>query len=105
LNSYQLERNLNMPLTKSDQIDSIAEQNGYNKKQSSDIIEVLLELIKSTLSSGEDIMISGFGRFIVQDKGERRGRNPYTGGVKMLRPRKRVAFKCSRMLRKKMNQG
>jgi integration host factor subunit alpha len=50
-------------------------------------------------------MISGFGRFIVQDKGERRGRNPYTGGVKMLRPRKRVAFKCSRMLRKKMNQG
>lgn len=94
-----------MALTKSDQIDSIAEQIGYNKKQSSDIVEALLEIIKSALGSGDDVLISGFGKFSVQEKGERRGRNPYTGGVKMLRPRKRVSLKCSRMLRKKLNQG
>ena len=94
-----------MSLTKSDIIDSIAEQTGFPKSRSSDIIEALLELIKSSLSSGEDVLISGFGKFTVQEKRERLGRNPYTGEDKMLRARRRVAFKCSGMLRKKMNHS
>ena len=92
-----------MTLTKSDQVDSIAEQTGFSKNRSSDIIETLLELIKRSLASGDEVLISGFGKFIVQKKGERRGRNPHTGDVKMLSPRRRVSFKCSGMLRKKIN--
>jgi len=92
-----------MALTKSDLVEAIAEQNGFPKKQPSDIVESLLEIIKSSLSFGEDVLISGFGRFSVQEKRERLGRNPTTGDDLMLRPRRRVAFKCSGMLRKKIN--
>ena len=92
-----------MTLTKSDLIESIAKQNGYNMKQSSDIIETLLELIKSSLGSGEDILISGFGKFMVKEKRERRGRNPATGDDLMLCQRKVVTFKSSGMLREKIN--
>jgi integration host factor subunit alpha len=56
-----------------------------------------------TLGSGEDVLVSGFGRFKVKEKRERRGRNPATGDDLMYRPRKIVTFKCSGMLRKKIN--
>ena len=94
-----------MALTKSDQIDSIADQTGFPKNRSLDVIEALLELIKSSLGSGEDVMISGFGKFRVNAKRARRGRNPATGDDLMLKPRVVVTFKPSGMLRKKMNQG
>ena len=92
-----------MTLTKAHLIDAIAEQNGFAKKQSTETVETILELIKSTLESGEDVLISGFGKFCVKEKRERRGRNPATGGDMILRPRKVVAFRCSGILRKHIN--
>ena len=92
-----------MTLTKANIVDALAEQNGYAKKQSFDIVETLLEIMKRTLESGEDVLVSGFGKFCVKDKHERRGRNPATGEDMMLEPRRVVTFKCSGKLRDKMN--
>ena len=92
-----------MTLTKSQIIDAIAEQNGFTKKQSTETVETILELIKSRLESGEDVLISGFGKFCVKEKRERRGRNPSTGEDMMLAPRKVITFKCSRKLRESVN--
>jgi integration host factor subunit alpha len=68
-----------MTLTKAHIVEAVAEQNGYPKHQSSEMIETLLEIIKRTLESGEDVLVSGFGKFCVKTKHERRGRNPATG--------------------------
>ena len=68
-----------------------------------ELIETLLELIKSKLASGENVLISGFGKFCIKEKRERRGRNPQTNEFMMLRPRRVVTFKCSRKLRDKIN--
>jgi len=92
-----------MALTKADIVDSIKEQLGFTKNQSVETIEILLEIMKKTLTSGEDILVSGFGKFCVKEKVERRGRNPSTGEDMMLAPRKVVIFKCSGMLRDKVN--
>ncbi len=92
-----------MALTKIDIVESIKDQFGFTKNQSFETIEALLEIMKKTLESGEDILISGFGRFCVKEKSERRGRNPATGGDLMLAPRKVVTFKCSAKLRDEVN--
>jgi integration host factor subunit alpha len=79
-----------MTLTKPHLIDAIAEQNGFAEKKSSKTVETILEIIKSTLASGEDVLISGFGKFCVKEKRERRGRNPATVQVlKIIMGRKR----------------
>ena len=65
-------------LTKADITSAIQTANGYSLNKSTDITETLLDIIKRTLESGEDVLISGFGKFQVKDKGERRGRNPAT---------------------------
>jgi len=93
-----------MTLTKEHLIIAVAEANGYPRVQSVELVETLLELIKSKLVSGEDVLISGFGKFCVKKKRERRGRNPATGEKMMLRSRRVVTFKCSRQLRDKINQ-
>ncbi len=92
-----------MTLTKANIVEEVAEQNGYPKNQSIEMIETLLEIIKSTLESGEDVLISRFGKFCVKEKHERRGRNPATGKDMMLEPRRVVTFRCSRQLRDKIN--
>ena len=92
-----------MALTKAQIIDSIQNQTGFPKNKSSEIVETLLEIIKNTLASGEDVLISSFGKFCVREKGERKGRNPATGNDMMLRSRKVVTFKCSGKLRNKIN--
>ena len=92
-----------MALTKSHLIDAIAEQNGFSKKKSTETVETILEIIKSTLASGDDVVISGFGKFCVKDKRERKGRNPATGEDMILRPRRVVTFKCSGKLRDRVN--
>jgi integration host factor subunit alpha len=92
-----------MTLTKSNIVEAVAEQNGYPKDQSSEIIEILLKTIKRTLESGEDVLVSGFGKFCVKTKHERRGRNPATGEEMMLEPRRVVTFRCSRKLRDKIS--
>ena len=65
-------------LTKAHIVDAVKEQNGFTRKKSIETVETLLELIKSELESGDDVMISGFGRFCVKEKAKRRGRNPAT---------------------------
>jgi integration host factor subunit alpha len=92
-----------MTLTKAHIVETLAEQNGYTKKQSVQMVETLLELIKRSLESGEDILLSGFGKFCVKEKKQRRGRNPSTGEDMTLEPRKVVTFTCSRKLRDKIN--
>jgi len=92
-----------MTFTKAHIVEALSEQNGYAKKQSVNAVETLLEIIKRTLESGEDVLISGFGKFCVNQKSERRGRNPATGEDMMLEPRKVVTFKCSGKLRDKIN--
>jgi integration host factor subunit alpha len=68
-----------------------------------EIIETILEIIKRTLESGEDVLISGFGKFCVKEKRGRRGRNPATGQEMILKPRKVVTFRCSATLKEKIN--
>ena len=91
-----------MALTKADIVDSIKDRLGFTRKQSIEVVETLLENIKKKLESGEDVLISGFGKFCVKQKEERRGRNPATGSDMMLPPRKVVTFKCSGRLRDKI---
>jgi integration host factor subunit alpha len=92
-----------MTLTKSQIVGSIAEKNGFTKRESTEAVETILELIKSTLASGEDVLISGFGKFCAKDKRERKGRNPSTGEDMVLASRRVVTFKCSGKLRDKIN--
>ncbi|MCB9480555.1 MAG: integration host factor subunit alpha [Desulfobacteraceae bacterium] len=91
-----------MALTKNDIIEQVYEL-GFSKKDASELVETLLEIMKKSLENGEDILISGFGKFCLKDKEARRGRNPATGDDLMLRPRKIVTFKCSGKLRDKIN--
>ena len=92
-----------MTLTKAHIINTIADQIGYPKNHSIEIVEILLELIKSSLDSGDDVLISNFGKFCVKEKGERRGRNPATGKGMILKPRRVVTFRCSGNLKKMIN--
>ena len=92
-----------MALTKADIIESVHQQLGFPHKKSTELVEQLIETIKSTLASGDDILVSGFGKFCVNDKKERRGRNPAIGKEMMLRARRVVTFKCSGKLRRKIN--
>jgi len=92
-----------MTLTKARIVESINEQVGLPKKNAAEAVELLLEIIKRTLETGEDVLISGFGKFCVKEKRARRGRNPATGEDMMLDKRRVVTFKCSSVLRKKVN--
>jgi len=91
-----------MALTKNEIVTSVHEL-GFSKKRSVEVIETLLEIIKGTLEKGEDVLISGFGKFCVKKKNQRRGRNPATGNDLILKERKVVTFKCSGKLRDKIN--
>ena len=92
-----------MVLTKADIVSLLTNHLGFNRKKATETIETLLETIKSTLESGDDVLISGFGKFCVKQKAERRGRNPATGADMMLAARNVVTFKCSGKLRNKIN--
>jgi len=92
-----------MTLTKDLIIDSIRKNCSLVKTQSAEMFETLLEIITSTLESGEDVLVSGFGKFCIKDKNERRGRNPQTGSDLMLDARRVVIFRCSPVLREKIN--
>jgi integration host factor subunit alpha len=92
-----------MSLTKIEIVESIHNEIGIPKNKSTEIVETLLEIIKRTLASGEDVLVSGFGKFCVKEKKKRKGRNPATGDDMMLEPRKVVTFKCSGTLRERVN--
>ena len=93
-----------MTLKKADLIDSTYNQVGLSKPKSAQVVESLLEIIKKTLENGEDILISGFGKFYVKDKRERPGRNPGTGEEFTVKSRRVVTFRCSPVLRAKVNR-
>jgi len=92
-----------MTLTKAKIVDVIHNELGFPKNRSAEVLEILLEMIKANLDKGEDVLISGFGKFCVKDKKQRRGRNPATGNDMMLTQRRVVTFRCSHLLRKKIN--
>ena len=92
-----------MTLTKAQIIDSVHANLGFPRQQSAELVEILLEIIKQSLENNEDVMISGFGKFCVKQKRERRGRNPATGNDMTLAPRRVITFKCSGKLREKIN--
>jgi len=90
-------------LTKEDIITNVYNQVGLSKKQSRSVVETLLEIIKGRLEEGEDLLVSGFGKFVVKSKTARRGKNPQTTEDLQLRARRVVVFKTSGVLRNKMN--
>ena len=92
-----------MTVTKAKLAEAISNQLGLTQQESTKVIESILEILKQTLASGEDVMLSGFGKFNVKAKTERRGRNPATGDHLMLGARRVVSFKCSNKLREKLN--
>ena len=91
-----------MALTKNDIVDRVHEA-GLTRKNATDVVESLLEIIKHTLSDGEDVLVSGFGKFCIRHKNPRRGRNPATGEDLHLDERRVVTFKCSGKLRDRIN--
>ncbi|MCP4748814.1 MAG: integration host factor subunit alpha [Desulfobacteraceae bacterium] len=94
--------------TKFDIAETMAEQMkrvGFSKKQCSDAVESLIEIMKQTMENGDDVLISRFGKFCVKQKKERRGRNPATDQPLMLSARKVVTFKCSGKLKDKIRRG
>jgi integration host factor subunit alpha len=93
-----------MTLTKADIVDCIRNELGFPRKRSADIMEAFLEILKRSMAEGEEILVSGFGKFCVNEKRARRGRNPSTGNDLMLGKRRVVTFKCSQVLRKRMNE-
>ena len=94
-----------MTVTKDQIINSLCQDLDIPKKKAAELIESLLDLMAKTLESGEDVLISGFGKFCVKQKNERKGRNPATGEDLMLGSRRVITFKCSPILRAKVNTG
>jgi integration host factor subunit alpha len=94
-----------MTLTKAHIIDSVHTSTDLNRSQATKVVETFLETIKKTLENGEGVLISGFGKFNVKDKRERKGRNPATENDLTLKARRVVTFKCSGVLREKMNRS
>ena len=93
-----------MALTKAGIVELANLHLGFPKTQCFDTTEILLEIIKQTLASGDDVMISGFGKFCVKQKKKRKGRDPASGEDLMLEPRTVVTFKCSGKLRDRINR-
>ena len=92
-----------MSITKSTLIETIGQKLDLSKGDSKIAVETLLETIKDRLESGEKVLISRFGKFCLKDKRQRRGRNPQTGDVMMMDARRIVTFKCSNLMRDKIN--
>jgi integration host factor subunit alpha len=94
-----------MTLTKANIAQKIADDCGFMKGEASEIIEKLLEIMKSRLASGDDVMISGFGKWHVRSKRPRRGRNPKTGHEIVLDARRVITWKYSPVLKMAVNES
>jgi integration host factor subunit alpha len=92
-----------MTLTKKAIVHSVANRSDLPDAQASKTVEATLEIIKKTLESGEDVLISGFGKLCVKNKDKRKGRNPSTGNNILLDARRVVIFKCSSLFKGKLN--
>ncbi len=90
-------------LTKADIVETIHTKVGYSKKEAADLVELIFETMKDTLTKGEKIKISGFGNFVIRDKRARTGRNPQTGEAITITARRVLTFKPSQVLREEVN--
>ncbi|MCK4503602.1 MAG: integration host factor subunit alpha [Desulfuromonadales bacterium] len=91
-------------MTKADLIESVYLTTGFSKKESAAIVEMVFDLMKTTLENGEKIKIAGFGNFVVNEKAARRGRNPQTGDEIEISARKILTFKPSQVLKSLLNE-
>ncbi len=94
-----------MTVTKAKIAEKINREVGLPLKESAEVVDTILELIKSTLEKGENVKISGFGNFILRDKGKRIGRNPKTKVEIEIPPRRVVVFHPSQVWRREINRG
>ncbi|MBE9550832.1 MAG: integration host factor subunit alpha [Desulfobacteria bacterium] len=94
-----------MALTKEKIMNQVYNSMDFRKSEAREMVEELMKIMKETLARGEDLLISGFGKFVVKDKRARRGRNPQTRESLQLRARKVVVFKTSGILRKNINDS
>ncbi|ADH85566.1 integration host factor subunit alpha [Desulfurivibrio alkaliphilus] len=92
-----------MTLTKADLIQEVYQRHNLSKSQATEVVEIFLSVAKDSLQEGEDLLLSGFGKFSVKQKNSRRGRNPQTGEELMLAPRRVITFKPSGLLRQRVN--
>ena len=92
-------------MTKADIVERMANENGFTKTESLDLVESVLSIIKDTLADGETLKVSGFGNFVVKAKSDRRGRNPQTGEEININARRVLTFKPSAMLKDAMNKS
>ena len=92
-------------MTKADIIETVSVTCGFSKKESFDLVECVFSLIKKSLESGEDLKISGFGKFEVKQKTARRGRNPQTGEALEISARRILSFKPSQILKTAVNNA
>jgi len=90
-------------MTKADIVERVAEKTGFAKKDAIELVELFFETMKDALESGEELKISGFGKFEVKQKTDRRGRNPQTGEEINIESRKILTFKASTMLKDRVN--
>jgi integration host factor subunit alpha len=92
-----------MTLTKAGIAQKVANDCGFMKNEAAELVEKLLDIMKKKLIAGEDVMISGFGKWTVKSKHARRGRNPQTGREIVLNPRRVVTWSYSSVLKKAVN--
>jgi integration host factor subunit alpha len=92
-----------MTRTKDNLIQTLYDQSGFSKQKARTTVETVFELVKKALESGEDVLISGFGKFSVKRKAPRKGRNPATGEDLPLDARTVITFKCSPVMRERVN--
>ncbi len=90
-------------MTKADIVERIYEKVGFSKKEATDVVESIFEIIKFHLEQGEKVKISGFGNFVVNSKGSRKGRNPQTGQEIIILERRILTFKPSPVLKRAIN--
>jgi len=90
-------------MTKADIVERIYEKVGFSKKEATDIVESIFEIIKKRLEDGEKVKISGFGNFVINTKRPRKGRNPQTGQEIVITGRRVLSFKPSPVLKKSIN--
>ena len=102
-NSNYPKNGVGRTLTKADIVEKIHKRVGFSKKESAEIVDLVLGIVKETLASSEKVKISGFGNFVIREKKPRRGRNPQTGKVIEIAPRRVLTFRPSNILRKGIN--
>ena len=92
-------------MTKAEIIERIYERVGFSKKEATDVVESIFDVVKTRLAEGEKVKISGFGNFVVNEKRPRKGRNPQTGEEIMISGRRVLTFKPSQVLKRTINMS